>query len=92
MKRCVDCGDPVFSGDELCGKCRESVDSIDKEQNELISRLKVERQILIDALNSMRDGNWTRTLDRNNLGVWTTDRINPRRIAEDALREVGELE
>ncbi|WP_339194648.1 hypothetical protein MKY95_23300 [Paenibacillus sp. FSL P4-0176] len=61
----------------------------DTENAELL-RLRKELEEAHYALNAISMGEWACTFDEQGLEVWTTRRINPGRIAREALALVGQ--
>ncbi|WDM24266.1 hypothetical protein J4I02_03070 [Paenibacillus polymyxa] len=47
-------------------------------------------EVATDALNGIINGEWSETIDDQFLEVWTTRRINPSQIADEALLAIGQ--
>ncbi|KYG95711.1 hypothetical protein ABEW24_23975 [Paenibacillus jamilae] len=63
------------------------------ERDRTIARQSAALETATDALNGIKNGEWVETIDDQFLEVWTTRRINPSRIADEALLEISrELE
>ncbi|OMF50855.1 hypothetical protein [Paenibacillus peoriae] len=63
------------------------------ERDRTIARQSAALETATVALNGIINGEWSETIDDQFLEVWTTRRINPSRIADEALLEISrELE
>ncbi|KOS02987.1 hypothetical protein AM598_09220 [Paenibacillus polymyxa] len=63
------------------------------ERDRTIARQSAALETATDALNGILNGEWSETIDDQFLEVFTTRRINPSRIADEALFAIGrELE
>ncbi|PZT52017.1 hypothetical protein DN757_29685 [Paenibacillus silvae] len=60
------------------------MDELEEAQAE-VERLTKELERAHYALNAIQMGEWSCTYDEQGLEVWTTRRINPGRIASEAL-------
>ncbi|MDP9676246.1 hypothetical protein J2W97_002241 [Paenibacillus jamilae] len=54
------------------------------------SKLRKALETATDALNVITNGEWSETIDDEFLEVWTTRRINPSGIADEALFAIGQ--
>ncbi|WP_274483839.1 hypothetical protein [Paenibacillus polymyxa] len=54
------------------------------------SKLRKALEVATDALNGIINGEWSETIDDQFLEVWTTRRINPSQIADEALLAIGQ--
>ncbi|WPQ59588.1 hypothetical protein [Paenibacillus polymyxa] len=60
------------------------------ERDRTIARQSAALETATDALNGILNGEWSETIDDQFLEVWTTRRINPSRIADEALFAIGQ--
>ena len=60
------------------------------ERDRTIARQSAALETATDALNSIVNGEWSETIDDQFLEVWTTRRINPSQIADEALLAIGQ--
>ncbi|MEK3849893.1 MULTISPECIES: hypothetical protein [Paenibacillus] len=60
------------------------------ERDRAIARQSAALETATDALNSIINGEWSETIDDQFLEVWTTRRINPSQIADEALLAIGQ--
>ncbi|QYK62609.1 hypothetical protein [Paenibacillus sp. S25] len=68
------------------------VDMLD-ERDRTIARQSAALETATDALNGILNGEWSETIDDHFLEVFTTRRVNPPQIANEALFAIGrELE
>lgn len=92
-------GNVLVQGEGYLKVLLENGDKVDVETDDIIDDVlsllkdaqieKVSLRRAVDkyeyALNALHMGNWESTLDESGLEVWTTKRINPPRIAYEAL-------
>ncbi|WP_318626911.1 hypothetical protein [Paenibacillus polymyxa] len=60
------------------------------ERDRTIARQSAALETATDALNSIINGEWSETIDDQFLEVFTTRRINPPQIADEALLAIGQ--
>ena len=68
--------------------CKSSFEHWNKEAHRVVdenSKLRKALETATDALNGIINGEWSETIDDQFLEVFTTRRINPSRIANEAL-------
>lgn len=85
----------LIDGDKLLYRAYEIYEDDDLTMYDLIAETESgkfdttsdqgEATRLREALNCILNGSWSRTYDLNGLEVWTTNRINPFKIANEAL-------
>ncbi|MMZ51413.1 hypothetical protein D1872_131510 [compost metagenome] len=69
------------------------VDSIQQqlaERDRTIARQSAALETATDALNGILNGEWSETIDDQFLEVFTTRRVNPPQIADEALFAIGQ--